>query len=289
MKCRSILIILLIAVLCFSQDVSRLHCLWQVSDRSHKIWLIGSIHLLKKDHYPLDPIFDQVFHDAQHIVFEVHPDSLLDPKAALVMMHSGLCDSGTTLQTLISPVTFQLVRQKAESMGLTMTGLEQFKPWYIANLLTAYKMSALGFEPQYGIEYYFIAKSAGTGKTLSGLESIRFQIDLFSTMTDTLQDSLLLQTIQDLDMAEEEIDHIATAWQHGDLTTLQKELLDNFQEYPRLYEKLILSRNLNWFGQIESLLKQDTSCLVIVGTGHLIGTNGLVELFKAKNYTVQQF
>lgn len=289
MKFRLGFFLIIAAVMCFSQDGTQHHCLWLASNGDHSLYLLGSIHLLKKDHYPLDPLFDQAFQGAQHIVFEVHPDSLLAPGTALEMLNSGLCDSGNTLQTLISPATYDLVRGQAESMGLNMAGLQQFKPWYIANLLTSYKMAALGFDPQYGIEYYFIAKSAGSGKMLHGLESIRFQINLFSTMVDTLQDSLLLQTVQDLDMAEDELDLITEAWQHGDVKTLEKELLENFDEYPHLYEKLIRSRNQNWLSQIEAFLKQDASYLVIVGTGHLLGADGLVEQLKLKKYTVQQF
>ena len=288
MRIRIILIAALFWISGFGQEVQEQHCLWQVSGDKNIAYLMGSIHLLKKEHYPLDPVFDRALGDVQHVVFELHPDSLLDIKAQFAMLQSGLCDSGTTLAALVSPRTYEIVKQKVEKMGLSMTGLEQFKPWYLATLLTAFEMNALGFDPQYGIELNFIEKSRAATKILHGLETIRFQVGLFSGMADSLQDSLLVQTVQDMEELDRDVEKLTSAWQRGDGPTLEEELLDNFLDYPQLYDRMIVSRNMNWLQQIDAFLKQEVNYLVIVGTGHLIGKDGLVELLRARGYSIKQ-
>jgi len=40
--------------------------------------------------------------------------------------------------------------------------------------------------------------------------------------------------------------------------------------------------------KIEALVTGDVPALVVVGTGHLIGTDGIVEMQRAKGHTVTQ-
>lgn len=51
-------------------------------------------------------------------------------------------------------------------------------------------------------------------------------------------------------------------------------------------DRLVLRRNLNW---IEKLVKMmpERSCLVCVGAAHLIGQQGLLQLFRDRGYTVE--
>ena len=60
------------------------------------------------------------------------------------------------------------------------------------------------------------------------------------------------------------------------------------KEFPELYQRLIVERNRAWLPKIESFLSQNENYLVVVGAGHLAGKNGLIEMLKAKSYTVEQ-
>jgi uncharacterized protein YbaP (TraB family) len=51
---------------------------------------------------------------------------------------------------------------------------------------------------------------------------------------------------------------------------------------------LIVKRNQSWIPEIEQMLKGPSDALVVVGAAHLVGKTGVVELLRAKGYTVEQ-
>ena len=60
------------------------------------------------------------------------------------------------------------------------------------------------------------------------------------------------------------------------------------KEYPELYEVLVVERNNDWLPQIEAALQDSEPVLIVVGTLHLLGEDGLVTALKAKGYSLQQ-
>jgi uncharacterized protein YbaP (TraB family) len=53
------------------------------------------------------------------------------------------------------------------------------------------------------------------------------------------------------------------------------------------YDNLLLNdRNKNWVAQLKEIMK-DESVFVAVGTGHLVGDEGLIRLLKKAGYTVE--
>ncbi|MEM9157353.1 MAG: TraB/GumN family protein, partial [Cyanobacteria bacterium P01_F01_bin.33] len=71
------------------------------------------------------------------------------------------------------------------------------------------------------------------------------------------------------------------------------ELLEDFifasyEQYPEIYQRVFTDRNLNWLDTLEDLIGRDDDYLAVVGAGHLIGQDGLVNLLRAKGYRVEQ-
>mgnify|MGYP000261208239 CR=1 FL=1 len=65
---------------------------------------------------------------------------------------------------------------------------------------------------------------------------------------------------------------------------LAKELA----EFPELYRKLVTDRNRAWLPEVEALLAGDRDAMVVVGSLHLVVSEGLVELLMKRGYTVTQ-
>jgi len=55
-----------------------------------------------------------------------------------------------------------------------------------------------------------------------------------------------------------------------------------------MLKKLLLDRNRAWIPKLEEFLKSDKAVLVVVGAGHLVGKDSVVELLTAKGYKVEQ-
>lgn len=262
--------------------------LWKVSDGKGTVYLLGSIHLLKEADYPLNEKIDRAFEEAEVVVFEVHPDSLEAPSVQTYILENALLGDGQTLQSALGDSVYAAATAKAESLGVDLAPMQMFKPWFVSVALSLAEMQKLGFDPSLGVEMHLAKMAEAAEKTIVGLETARYQLGLFVSLTPEEQRDLLMHTLSQLSTIEVELEKIRTAWVTGDLESLQATLNRSFEEFPRIYEALVTKRNQNWVADIEGFLQQGKTCIVVVGVGHMPGDEGLIELLKAKGYKIEQ-
>jgi uncharacterized protein YbaP (TraB family) len=263
-------------------------CLWKVVSKDSAVYLLGSVHLLKPDAYPLSPAIEQAFGNSTKLVLEVNLDSLNSPDAQQMVLRKALLPQGKTLNETLSPAAYQAVRQTVDSMGLNLEALKRMKPWFLSLSLVAMKMQQLGYDVQNGVDRHFFDRAMKANKEVLGLETAEFQIDLLDGLPAKTQEESLLQTLKELDQFEAEFEQLVRAWASGQEKQLDNLLLQSFKEYPDVYAKLISERNRNWLPKIESHLQGGNKTLVVVGAAHLVGRDGVVELLKRKGYSVEQ-
>jgi uncharacterized protein YbaP (TraB family) len=91
-----------------------------------------------------------------------------------------------------------------------------------------------------------------------------------------------------MDHLERNVSEIVRAWKSGDVESLEEHLLAGMRDYPEIHRKVIDERSRRWMPQIEGLLSRGENPLIVVGAGHLVGKNGLIQLLKARGYRVEQ-
>ena len=84
------------------------------------------------------------------------------------------------------------------------------------------------------------------------------------------------------------LDEMLAAWKTGDLATLDRMVQDSFRDYPEMYGKFVTDRNRMWADKLEDMARKDRTCMVVVGTAHLAGKEGLLELLKEKGFRIEQ-
>jgi uncharacterized protein YbaP (TraB family) len=272
----------------FSADAGSNSFLWEVRNGGQKIHLLGSIHFLRQEDYPLKGAVNTVFRDATAVAFEVNLDRAETPNTQQMILSKASYNDGTTLKQHLSQSTYALAEAQCRALGLPMDQLNRFKPWFFSISLIAFKLQNLGFDPNHGIDKHFFRKAKQAQKRILALETIEDQINLLAELPEPDQERLVLQTLKELDIMEKEMATVIRAWKSGDTNVLDRTLLKHFKEYPELYRQFIVMRNKKWLPQIEGFLRGGETVLVIVGSGHLIGTHGLIHLLKAKGYTVEQ-
>ncbi len=263
-------------------------CLWRVVSKDSTVYLLGSVHLLKSDAYPLSQAIEKAFGDSTKLVLEVNLDSLNSPDAQQMMLAKALLPEGKTLSETLSPATYQAVRQKVEALGLDIEALKRMKPWFLSLSLVAMKMQQLGYDAQHGVDRHFFDRARKAKKEVLGLETADFQLNLLDSLPAKTQEESLLQTLKELDQFETDFEQVVRAWAAGQEKQLDNLLLEGFKEYPDVYAKLISERNRNWLPKIESHFQGGNKTLVVVGAAHLVGRDGVVELLKRKGYSVEQ-
>jgi uncharacterized protein YbaP (TraB family) len=262
-------------------------CLWKVTSRDSTVHMLGSVHLLKKDAYPLNRTIESAFNGSQTLLLEVNLDEMTSHEVQQLILSKGLLADGKTLPEVLSKESLVLVKERIDALGLQLEAVQRLKPWLLTMTLALAKLQQLGYDPAHGIDKYFFDKAKGQRKEILALETAEFQINLLDSLPPKTQEAALLQTLKELDMMEKEFDAIVQAWKIGDTKRLEDSLLESFKEYPEVYQKIVSERNKNWIPKIEELLERRGNTLLVVGAAHLVGPHGVVELLRNKGYVVE--
>ncbi|MDH5622484.1 MAG: TraB/GumN family protein, partial [Gammaproteobacteria bacterium] len=106
--------------------------LWQVAGANNSVYLLGSIHLLRSEDYPLPSAFDAAYDDAEVLVMEVDMDDL-DPLAAQILFTTyGVLKDATTLRDLMGDQLYKEAVAAAEVIDIPLEMLSKTEPWYAA-------------------------------------------------------------------------------------------------------------------------------------------------------------
>jgi uncharacterized protein len=264
------------------------HCLWRVRAESNTVYLLGSIHLLKAENYPLSPVITRAFDESRVLVLETDLGRAKDPAVQMEMLSAGLLGPSNSLERVLQPETYALVRQRTQEMGLDLKFFTGFKPWYFVTVLALVKLQKLGFDPMEGVDWHFYRRAQAQDKKVLGLETVAYQLGLFDSIDATAQDALVRQSLEDFDIVETEMSRIDEAWRTGNVVELEQTLLKSFKDYPELRAIFLTRRNKLWLSQIEAFLKSPDRHFVVVGAGHLAGDENLVKLLEQKGYKVEQ-
>jgi uncharacterized protein YbaP (TraB family) len=300
-KCKGLKAILILFILGFiltggatatekqnqNADTSK-NCLWFVQTENQTLFLLGSLHILKSDAYPLAGPIEAAYASSRKVVFETDMTAISDPAVQQKMLALGLYPEGENLDQNLSGETRGLLNKKMTELGLPMQQFARFRPWFIALTLATFELQRLGYNPAYGIDMHFFNRAKTDEKELGFLEPIEQQLDLLGRMTNHDQESFLNQTLEEMDIVAELASEMTAYWQSGDAENLYKLMNRSFKDHPAIRDRLLVERNKKWTTGIEALMKENQNVLVIVGAGHLVGPDSVVDLLKKKGYRVTQ-
>jgi len=260
--------------------------MWKAQKDGAVVHLLGSVHALKEDAYPLPAVIEAAFDRSDVVVFEVDLDEMTS--AALKMLAAGSLSDGRTLEQVAGPILWSDLNQKMNAAGMP-SGMFQFmKPWMAALTVMGFELENAGYSPASGIDTYFSNRAKAAGKERMALETPEFQIGMFADLTPEESLSFLDYTLADLETMIPLMDEIYSKWLVGDAQYVEAMLGEEFDDFPELYEKLIRGRNRNWMPAVEGLLTGQRDAMVVVGAMHLVGEDGIVEMLRQKGYSVTQ-
>jgi uncharacterized protein YbaP (TraB family) len=262
--------------------------LWKVSKGSSSVYVLGSIHYLRSENYPLKKAILDAFETSKRLVLEIDLNATSGQAAQRLMLEKALFRDGTSLPQNISAETYQLAAERATQLGIDMGIFNPMKPWFAAINLIAIKLKALGLDPRRGVDQYLAGEAKRRGKPISGLETLDFQIGLLDQLSKQNQEAMLRETVSELDLLDRNIDEIVRSWADGDEAVLAKLLLAGMVDFPEIHQKVIVERNRRWVPEIEKLLEQGSGALIVVGAAHLVGRDGVIEMLKTKGYSVEK-
>lgn len=263
--------------------------LWKAEGTAGTVYLLGSFHLLKADDYPLHPQVEMAYAQATHVVFEIDPAEMAAPQTMAAIQKLAKFDDGRTLRQAISKDTADKLQAFMGGSEAAMAGSDPFKPWFMGMNLAVGAMTSIGLNPQLGLDQHFMKRAAKDGKPVSGLETAMDQMGALDGAPLDEQEHMLAEALQPAAEMRERILEMHDIWRAGDAARLE-ELVnsDMAEKTPQMYRLLNRDRNLKWLPQVQAMLGEKQTRLVVVGAMHLIGEDGLVELLRGRGVKVER-
>jgi uncharacterized protein len=263
------------------------HILWSLQGKTNKVYLLGSVHLLKESE-ALPAAIDSAYADAEALVMEIDMDDLDPAQMQQAVMELAAQPPDQSLQLQLGAPTYEKFATEARALGLDPAMLDRFRPWFAAITLVQVQLMKMGFDPESGVERRLTRRATGDKKPIHGLETVREQLEIMARLPEKQQREFLLYSVEDAERMATEVDELLAAWRNGDAAAMAKLLQEGFDEYPDLYRPLTVERNRKWIAQIEALLSARDDYLVVVGALHLVGTDSVIDLLERKGHKVKQ-
>ncbi|MCL2157970.1 MAG: TraB/GumN family protein [Oscillospiraceae bacterium] len=284
---------------------------WQISGEGlpNTVYLLGTVHMGDSSIYPFSRPMLEAFDSSTYLGVEANVYTMSQEDLDY-MIEGQMIQDGTTIRDYISEETYELYKEVAESFGMSAEIYDYIKPWAAALNIQAAMTSG---ETEYatslalGMDMFFLAKAVSFEKDIVEIESVKYQIDLFNSFSNELQELLLVSIIAPTDEDEtslsvEEMAELAQMYmavlveavRTGDEATLTEMILAERDYYSdplmeEYYTKLWDMRNVSMTETIEEYLADASAegdFFVAVGAGHTVGETGIANTLKNKGYDV---
>jgi uncharacterized protein YbaP (TraB family) len=261
---------------------------WKAQKGDAVIYLGGTIHVLREADLPLPPEFERAYRASQEVFFETDISGFRQPATQQQLLKNATYGDGSTIADHLSPRTYAELRSYCESNGIPLGSLERLKPSLLMVTLTYLELLKIGVTEE-GVDGIVHGLAKKEKKPVRSLESIDDQVGYLLSMAEGNEDEFVSYSLRELGHAREQFETMLQAWRAGDAPKLDELVVaDLKKKFPALYRKLILDRNRNWIGQIVTDRKDARSRFVVVGVGHLVGADGLIEELRKRGYRVDQ-
>jgi uncharacterized protein len=153
--------------------------------------------------------------------------------------------------------------------------------------LMVMSMLQAGFDPSKGLDLHLMHRASERGKATGGLEQAEDQFRALDAIPMAEQESMLADALQSPAQLRADVDTLHRQWRAGDGEALKATINgDMLEKTPVAYRTINVDRNRRWLPQLEAMLAQPDDHLVVVGSLHLLGEDGLVALLGARGVDV---
>jgi uncharacterized protein len=266
--------------------------LWSVSGTAAsepgEVLLLGSVHLLRAEDLPLPEAIAMAYGRAERVVMELHPDELSQDAAQAAFTRLGVMNGERSTRALLSEEEWRTAEQLASAAGVSLRSVGRLEPWFAALALYNGRLAAAGYDAALGVDQQVADWARRDNRPTAGLETLEEQLLLFKELDADAQRRLLMNTLEELATVAADTAGLVATWREGDMAALEAQLERDFAGYEPVRERLVEGRNRAWVAEIEALLEEPGTSLVVVGALHLVGPEGLPALLESRGHVVRR-
>lgn len=279
-----LVVLLILPAVCFAET-----SVWKISKNGSELFLGGTIHMLKKEDYPLPVEYSKAFKKSDIIVFETDIDKAKSPEFGQKMTQMLTLPAGKSLKSEISKKTYIKLKKYLDDRGIPIKNFLRFKPSMVVLVMTVIELQKMGMV-DVGVDEYFHNKAKKSGKVIGYFETVYEQLKFLSSMGAGNEDEMIMSSIDDMNRMAPMMAVIKAAWLKGDEKKMAEvTLADMMRDYPETYQTLLVKRNNNWMPHIEKMMTDKKVEMVLVGALHLVGKDGLLQQLRDKGYSVKHY
>ncbi|WP_420467392.1 TraB/GumN family protein [Panacagrimonas sp.] len=259
--------------------------LWKVQGERATHYVMGSVHVLPRSAYPLPQALQQAYDDTRELVLETDPAALAAPQMREHMLRAAA--SGQGLAQEVGTELHRKVQSRARELELPAEICDPFKAWFCGLTLGLIEFQRAGMDPSLGLDQHFYRQAQSMQRPIAWLETPQAQFELFIGMDAQMSRQFLQSTLQDFERPELQPDALIELWQRNDTRAMERFIVDTARDFPRFHRRMMSERNRAWAAALVPRLQGAAAQLVIVGAGHLLGPDSLLQELRARGFAVE--
>jgi uncharacterized protein YbaP (TraB family) len=257
--------------------------LWQVSGNglAKPSYLFGTFHLMCKNDIHFSSQLTSAVSRSEKVYMEMDMDDPATMLGGLLLMNMK---DGKKLKDLYTPEEYKKVETYFnDSLHTPLSFLQSMKPFFLEALLYPKMMPCKTIS---GVEEELMKIAKTDKKEIKGLETMEFQASVFDSIPYEEQAKELLKSIDSMASARNDFDTMLNVYKSQRINDIEKLFTKTEAGLEAHQDLLLNNRNKNWVAQLKTIMKTNP-VFVAVGTGHLVGKQGLIALLRKEGYTLK--
>lgn len=246
-------------------------------------YLFGTIHLIcEKDMFPAEKL-KSYLGQTEQLLLEIDMDDQTVIQRAVKL--SVLAD-GKTIKDYVKPEEYAKIDEVFKKyLGVSFDNLQSFKPLISQTyLLTSPKV--LGCQPPVVYDNFLAQTATAAKMPVIGLETIEQQFAVIDSQPLEKQIKALSEAAANPEKGFGEFKALYQNYLTQNSDDIYNSLVSQMTAEGYNLTKFVDERNVNWIPIIEKNIRL-TPSFIGVGSGHLGGKKGVVNLLRAKGYKLK--
>jgi uncharacterized protein YbaP (TraB family) len=274
--------------LIFSHSLFAESAVYEITKGKNKIYLAGTIHMLRAQDFPPPVEFDAAYNESQKIFFETDLQKVKEPAFGQRFAQAMMLPNNGTLKDVLDADTWAALQAFSAKSHYPLSQTMMFNPAMTSILISMTEAKKFGVGE--GVDTYYDKAARTDNKVIGELESADDVIAYMKLFAQEDPNKIINSTLKDAEGLQDLFESMVASWRKGDLEALDKEMGQKMKaETPHAYQALVVDRNKKWLPQLEQMFKTPEVEMVLVGSLHLSGSDGLLAQLKKSGYQVKPY
>ena len=273
--------------------------MWKVtSPNGNEMYMMGSMHALKEECYPLPEYVQTAYDNADVLAVECDISDTMTSVAVTLKFADRLgYPNGETAADHLPEGTWEDIASYIEAHGDKPDDLASYQLWYLSQALEMYAINDVGLSAEQGIDMKLLQDAHDKGKEIFEVESAEDQMSLLTGFSDEIYSAMLEgYSAENTEDINAQMEKLYQSWRTGDIDAVadsdsvgEEELTEEEKAVIEDYNKQLLTdRNVGMAEKAEQLLEDGKNVFFLVGAAHYAGDKGIIALLEADGYRTER-